>query len=113
MQNLFSDYAKEASKGRYEAIHNGTGVLKPDIAEIIKDFRVIKSHGGRAAYAFHWLSNVSVRMSETWTILYEMLAQVRDQELYKCPPDVGVPEWVIKPYPSVAQVCQSASDRPN
>ncbi|MGD1805312.1 hypothetical protein ACP6PL_07695 [Dapis sp. BLCC M126] len=69
--------AGKAKRAAGKAVHGLTHT------EVLTDFYKLKSDDARAAFARTWLAKSSEALNETWSVIYELLKLVEEEELYK------------------------------
>lgn len=69
--------AGKAKRAAGSAVHGLTHT------DVLADFHRLKSDDARAAFARTWLAKSSEALSETWSVIYELLKLVEEKELYK------------------------------
>ncbi|MGB3511249.1 MAG: hypothetical protein WBA93_18840 [Microcoleaceae cyanobacterium] len=84
MSNSQRDKEIEIAQGAGKAKRSaGNAVHGLTHTEVLTDFYKLKSNDARAAFARTWLAKSSEALNETWSVIYELLKLVEEEELYK------------------------------
>ena len=79
-------YSATAVDGQLAAASTlGRTSMRPDVTEVINDYKRLTSEEARAAFADHFLSRTAGMMEEIWPAFYELLKHIKEGELYKKP----------------------------
>lgn len=72
------------SEGFFRASVSGQGVASQEfVRDYLEEYHRLNTPEARAAFALHWVDIAAKRLDHTWPTLYELLALIRDQELFR------------------------------
>jgi hypothetical protein len=82
-------FIQTAAHGIGKAARLPRCLMSPDVRDVLDAYDRLKTDEARAAFADKYLSLLSRRLDDTWPVIYELLALVRDRELFKGAGDLG------------------------
>ena len=63
----------------------GRTVMRPDVTQVLDDYRRLSTDEQRAQFADHFLGRTAGVMEEIWPTFYEMLKRIEEGQLYSKP----------------------------
>jgi hypothetical protein len=74
---------EKPADGWWAATGLPVGSLSHECGKVLEEFHRFASADARAAFAGRWLQTLASRLENTWPVMYELLAIIRDRDLYR------------------------------
>lgn len=69
--------------GRVRGGTTGAGVVHPEFDNVMFEYHQLNTDEAKGAFADKLVRNLSIRLSETWPVLYRLLGIIRDRKVYE------------------------------